>query len=286
MGFFRNILLCCVVLAPVLTSCKALDSIFSNDEVVARAGGRKLYRSEVLEYLPKGMSQEDSIRLAMQYVNSWAADEIFLAMAESQLSKAEKDVSEELEDYRKSLLKYKYEQLYINERLDTAVTDEEIAAYYDAHPDENVLEFPIVKARFLRISADSPSLGILKKKMSSSDPADLMFADSLAYFSAEKYTAYSGGWIDAVALARDFGTDYGTMLASMKNSCIEMPDGYGRLNIAYIADFIPAGKQAPVEYCTDRIRDVIISVRKHRLLLTLEQDLLNDARDKGKIVIY
>ena len=39
-------------------------------------------------------------------------------------------------------------------------------------------------------------------------------------------------------------------------------------------------------FCRYRIEDIILSARKHRLTASLEQELLMDARDKGKFVIY
>lgn len=47
-----------------------------------------------------------------------------------------------------------------------------------------------------------------------------------------------------------------------------------------------AGTLAPLEYCEERIRDIIISNRRHALLTQLEQDLLKDAQKKNKLVIY
>ena len=244
-----------------------------------------LYKSEVTRLIPDGVSKEDSLRLAMQYINSWASDMVFLDIAEKQLSKAEKDVSKELEAYRRSLLKFRYEQLYVNERLDTAVTESEITRYYEAWPEQFVLDVPIVKARYMRISADSPNLALIKKKMASTVVDDLVEADSLAYFSADTYTDYSGKWITVVMLARNFGVDYGTLMSRMDRSMVEMKDNSGKLNVAYIEDYIAAGETAPLEYCRDRIRDIIISVRKQTLINELERDLLEDARSKGKFEI-
>ena len=93
-------------------------------------GQEKLYRSDIDKVIPKGIVPEDSVRLSRQYINSWASDRVYLKIAEEQLSKAERDVTVELEDYRKSLLKYRYEQLYVNERLDTSVSHEHIEEYY------------------------------------------------------------------------------------------------------------------------------------------------------------
>lgn len=285
----RGTVRCILVLGIALltfSSCRAISSLLYDDEVVAEVGRHYLYRSEVASLIPDGTSEEDSLRLALQYVNSWATDLIFLDVAEAQLTKDEMDVSEELEEYRRSLLKYRYEQRYINERLDTLVADSQIDDYYLEHLENFVLEVPVVKARFLRISADSPNLGVIRKKMSSSLIEDLEAADSLSYFSAVKYTDYNGGWTDMVSLSREFGTDYAELLSSMRNGFIEKEDEYGKMNVAYIADFIPAGETAPLEYCRPRIRNIIISVRKQKLISDLEQDLLADARDKGKYKVF
>ena len=105
------------VVLPAISSCRAISSFLANDEIVAQVGQEKLYRSDIDKVIPKGIVPEDSVRLSRQYINSWASDRVYLKIAEQQLSKAERDVTVELEDYRKSLLKYRYEQLYVNERL-------------------------------------------------------------------------------------------------------------------------------------------------------------------------
>ena len=113
----------------MFASCRAISRFLNNDDIVAEVEGVMLLRSDLDEVMPDGLSAEDSTRLAVQYINTWATDIVFQKIAEQQLSKSEKDVTKELEDYRKSLLKYRYEQLYVNERLDTSVTDEMVAAY-------------------------------------------------------------------------------------------------------------------------------------------------------------
>ena len=112
-------------------SCKMVGQIqetateLFRGEVVAKVGDHKLFRSQLDNYIPGGVSASDSAALARQYINAWAEDLLLLDMAEEQLSEAEKDVSAELERYRQTLLKYRYEQLYVDQRLDTLITDEE-----------------------------------------------------------------------------------------------------------------------------------------------------------------
>ena len=275
-----------MIVLPALSSCKAISSFFTGDEVVAEVGSEKLYRSDLEKLLPKGLAAEDSTRMALQYIATWASDLIYINIAEEQLSKAERDVTKELEDYRKSLLKYRYEQLYVNERLDTAVTDEQVQDYFEVHQDNFRLPRPVVKAKFLSIFSDSPAKEQIKRRMSSDDIDMLVEADSLAFSAAHRYIGWNDMWIDASVLAREFGMDYVSMFSLKKGDWIEVDGEDGLSRIAYITDMVDEGMTAPMDYAAPSIRDMIISSRKQKLIATLEQDLLKDARDNGKFVIY
>ena len=281
-----GILLLLTALA-MFTSCEFISGIIHDDEVVAKLGNRKLYKTELDAFIPNGVSAEDSTNLALQYINTWATEQLFSDIAQQQLSKEELDVNAELEDYRRSLLKYRYEQRYVNERLDTVVLSQEIDDYYHSHEDLFVLDVPIVKARFLDIMQDSPNLELIKDKMCSSKIEDLEMADSLAYSSALRYEDGSDKWVDMVTFARNFGTDYGTLLSKAgKDGFIEIPDERGDVKIAYICEMQRVGELAELDYCEDRIKDIIISTRKQTLLSDLERELLSDALDKETLIIY
>ena len=274
------------IVLPALVSCRAISSYIGKGDVVAQVGSEKLFKSEVDELIPKGMSPEDSAMLVGRYISSWAADRVYLKIAEQQLSKSEKDVTKELEDYRKSLLKYRYEQLYVNERLDTAVSIEHIEEYYNAHPDKFVLDRPVVKARFLNIAKDSPALKQIRKRMSSSDANELVEADSLAFSSAVKFTTWANRWIDVAVVAREYSLDYSDVLSKMNKGWIENVDTTGYMKLTYISEITQKGKIAPLEYCQEDIKNVIISSRRQNILMNLEQDLLKAARENGDFVIY
>ena len=281
-----GILLLLTALA-MLTSCEFVSGIIHDDDVVAKLGNRKLYRTELEAFIPKGISAEDSTKLALQYINTWATDQLYSDIAQEQLSKEELDVSSELEDYRRSLLKYRYEQRYVNERLDTVVLKTEIDDYYNSHQDLFVLDVPIVKARFLDIMQDSPNFEVIKGKMSSDKLEDLEQVDSLAYSSALRYEDNSEKWVDMISFARNFGTDYGTLLSKLdKNGFIEIPDERGDVRVAYICDIQRVGETANPDYCEDRIKDIIINTRKQALLSNLEKELMSDALDKETLIIY
>ena len=282
-----HIALIMMIVLTACVSCRTISSFFTGGEVVAEVGKTKLYRSDLDKVIPKGISREDSVRLSIQYINSWASDLVYLTIAEEQLSKAEKDVSKELEDYRKSLLKYRYEQLFVNERLDTAVSHDLLDQYYSAHQDKFRMKRPLVKARYLCIASDSPTLEPIRKRMTSEVTEDIVEADSLAFSSAIKFTTWEDQWQDIVVLAREFSLDYVTLMTMIdRKGWVEHKDTAAIVRLAYIREMNAENEVAPIEYCAPMIRDMIISARKQALVNSLEQDLLKDARENGKFVIY
>ncbi len=280
------------ILLSTVCSCKVVSTLTDTanelfrGEAVARAGKHKLHLSELEQYIPQGVSPEDSTKLARQYIDAWAQDLLLLDMAEKQLSNAEKDVSKELEDYRRTLLKYRYEQLYINQRLDTLITPEEVTAFHQENSGMFRLERPIAKARYLLIPADAKSVRNLRKLISSEDEDDVQEAANLASTAAIKYVDQADTWMDALSLAREMGMDYQTLLGSIRSNFVEYTDESGILHLAYLTEFIPEGKTAPEEFCREHIRDLILSARKHELEVNLEQGVLEDARKNNKYVIY
>jgi hypothetical protein len=256
------------------------------DAVVARVGPHRLTRSELADYIPAGVSSEDSLGLAQQYIKAWAEELLFVDLAETRLSDDEKDVTKELEEYRRTLLKYRYEERYINERLDTLISDEEVRDYYQAHKDKFLVDRPLLKTRYMVIPAGSRNLRRLKELMASEDVVDAVAADSLAFTAAIKYVDSSDNWMDAILLARDLGTDEVSMMKALRGRFIELKGDDGNLRVAYVVDIVQKGSPAPLDYCAERIEDIILSARKHELVSGLERDLLNDALGKGKFVIY
>ena len=270
----------------LMCSCNAVSDLIHDDDVVASVGKEKLYLSELAAYIPEGVSPEDSAQLARQFINSWAMDRLYVVVAERQLSREEQNVGRELEDYRRSLLRYRYEQSYINSKLDTLITDAQVADYYERHVAELDLVRPILKVRFVDLISDSPAYPEIMKKLSATGGQDLADLDSLAYLSALRYYDASGEWKDAAVLAREFSTDYETMLGKLKNNLIEFKyEETGNTRAAYVFDIRRSGA-APLEFCEAQIKDVILSARKRELLRNLEQDLLTNALENKEFVIY
>lgn len=272
-----------VLALSAVCACDVINRLLHDEEVLADVGAHKLYRSELSAIIPAGIPSSDSARIAKSYIDSWTLDMLFVDLAESQLSDAEKDVSKDLESYKRALLRYRYEQKYLNQRLDTAIAPAQIEEYYASHVELFRLKAPVVKAKFAVIPIKSSHIGELKKHMSAYfEGGDVLVRDSLALAYASVYNDYGGEWIEAEVLASALGMNLGEMFSSMKKGFVQSRDNKGNALIAYISDVVRRGDKAPISYCSGKIREGILSARKKELLGDLERELLEERSGASK----
>lgn len=279
---YRALLILLTVLS--ISSCRFYDRLFKGD-VVARAGKDVLYTSDIEALNISGLSGEDSVATVNRYIMSWAKNKLLLDMAESRLSRADRDVASQLEDYRQQLLVYRYEQQYVGQRLDTAVSEEEYREYYETNPASFVTHVPLMKGWYIKISASSPNINPIRTLYTSRGAEDLARLESLCYTSADKYYVFDS-WIGVDALLEGTGMSFQDMSGILEdNGCLEK-SSLGYTYLISVDEYIPAGEIAPYEYCRDRIRNHILNRRKQELLSGLERNLLNDAIVSEKFIIY
>ncbi len=262
-------------------SCKYIN--FSSDKVVAEVGGQKLLESDVRELIPEGTNPEDSIRMLEQYINNWATKHLLLKKAESELSKSEKDVEQELEDYRNSLLVYRYENLFIESRLDTTITDEECREYYAKHSSNFTSNSSVVKARVIKISQNSPNIAAIKNLYKANGIEEIDELERLCYNSADKYDNFGNNWVDISAVASMIPYDVQSCERAASNSSyIETSDTLYNYFV-YFLDKIAPGEIPPFEYYLPRIKEIILIKRKQELISELEKSLLKEALENNTL---
>ena len=119
-----------LMLILAFASCR--DSNNGNDDgVVATVYGKVLHQSDLQSIMYEGISKNDSIVKAKAFIDNWIRRQLLIHQAENSIDKSELDFSKEIEDYRNSLIIYKYESQLIEQNLDTVVSDEEIAKYLE-----------------------------------------------------------------------------------------------------------------------------------------------------------
>ncbi len=274
-----------LLLILLLGSCEFIDSVLNGD-VVARVEGNVLYQKDIEGLVPKGVSAEDSAAIVRQYINTWATKKILLANAESRLSREDRDIEQALQDYKTSLLVYRYEKLYVDKNLDTLITEQECRQYYDQHKDTYISPCSIVKARYIKINSAAPNVNVVRKLYKSVKVEDLDKVAEISGNSADKYTDFNMDWIPLNRIAKEIGEELSVCENTLdKHPYIEIEKG----NFIYmlrVYERIKGGEITPYDYNVDIIKESILSKRKQELIANLERNLLEDALRNNKLVIY
>lgn len=275
-----------ITAALLVCSCTLYDS-FTKGDKVAQIGGAALYKTDIEKIIPKGIPPADSANLARQYIDSWAIRRLMLQKAEEQLPKAEKDVAQLLDEYRTQLLVFRYENKFIEERLDTIVSVAEREEYYNAHKEIFIGKNGVFKGRMIKMHNSSPNLPTVKKLAGKREIEDLEELEQLAYDAAYKYSNYNNDWIDLSYVAKDAGFPLEELQSSLAKdgaTVSELKDTV-YTNILQTLEYLEPGEVTPFEFNSEKIKEIIISKRKQELLLNLQRDILNDALNNNKLKI-
>ncbi len=253
---------------------------------LAKAGDETLYLEELQSVLPDGISREDSILLAEDYIKKWIISALMVRKAEENLTPPQRDVDREMEEYRNSLIIYRYKKALMDEKLDTVVTDGEIAAFYENNKTSFTLSNPLMKAVFIKIPLEGSQPEKAKAYCGSSTPGEIQELQEYCLRNAETYHLYIDSWVDSRQILRelpDYTSDKEYSLEG--GSVFEMRDS-SYYYLICVMGFRNKGEAAPIEYIRNNIRDLIINSRKTGFLKKLEEDIYTEGVNNKKFRIY
>lgn len=273
--------------AAMLSSCTLVDR-FAGREAIAKVGNKTLYRSETDKIIPKGISPQDSVALVRQYINSWAVKQLKVLKAEQELPKQERDVEKQLEDYRTQLLAFRYENMYITQRLDTLVSENLMMEYYEEHKETFTATEGIMKGRMLKLSNNSPNLKVISRQLLKKESVSETGDDDMEEFarsSAYAYNNYNNNWVGLNVVAKETGADIDKLTAALTKGTIYNQKDSLYTTMVQSLEFVAPGEVAPFEFYKDKIKEIIISKRKQDLEAALQRDILNDALNSNVLKI-
>jgi hypothetical protein len=269
----------------VLVSCNKINKPVQ-EKPLARVYDLYLYPSDLDTRIPGGVSSEDSLRISRRLIEEWVREKLLLKSAEQNLSEEQKNVEKQLEEYRSSLLTFKYKQKLLSQNLDTMVSDLDLQSYYDQNSSNYILDNDVVKLNYVKVAIDAPQISDVKRWYKSEMPEDLDLLEKYCIKYAANYMIQGEQWfrfsnlMDATPLKITNPSQY---LNSNKN--IEINDSSFYYFI-HIIDRVKEGQVAPLNLVKDDIRSVIINKRKIRFIEDLENSVYQDGRAKNKVEIY
>ena len=274
-----------ILILLLISGCKRFDKR-PDQQALARIGDKYLYVSDIQDIFPNNLSENDSLLILNNFIDKWIKKQLLLQKAELNLTSEQKDVSKQLDEYRSSLLIFKYEQSLIKQKLDTIIHFDEIEQYYNENSSNFLLDNTIVKALFIKIPADAPNLKRLRQLYRSENEEHIQQLESYCYQYANKYDYFNDQWIPFSRIQMELPQEITNIERFLRyNKYIEQQDSIFRYYV-YIKDFRAESEEAPLEYIENKIKTIILNKRKVQFVNEMENDIFNDAMRKGEFTIY
>jgi hypothetical protein len=280
-----RILLLVFLLAIVLQGCSSKPKATENLPV-ARVLDQYLYQADLQGVFPSGLSPEDSSSMARDFIEKWIRNQLMLNKAEINLSDAEKDVEQQINSYRSSLLIYAYEQSYLRQNLDTLVTDTEIEAYYKENKSNFVMGNTLIKGLFIKVPDTAQELYKVRQWYRSDEPESIKALEGYCFRYASVFDHFNDGWITL-----------NEVLGMMPASAVQQESALlsrryyeGRDSAFYyflhLKEIAASGTVSPLDIVKNDVHSIILNKRKIKLINELETSIYSDAQNHEHFNIY
>ena len=249
----------------------------ANRVILAQVDDKYLYADQIPVNTNNGLTWEDSISIARNYIDRWIRNELILMKAEENLSEEyQSEINNKLEETRANLMIYQYEQQMMLQKMDTAVSETEIMDYYDNHLQNFDLQHNIVKVLFLKLPVEAPNIQRARAWYRSDEQNDIQSLESYAYQFADKFDDFGENWISMNFLLRELPANIENESYFLRNNRYYETSDSDFQYFVNIRDFRLKGSLAPIDYVKDDIRTIILNNRKIDFLQELENGIYNE----------
>lgn len=260
----------------------------SEDILLARVADKYLSYSDIEDYISPGTKASDSLQLVQSFVNAWVRNEILVQHAAQNLPDSLKDFDKQLQEYRNSLLLFQFKKLYVNQKIDTTISTEQIEEYYNTHLSDFELKESIVQFSFIQMDENSPELEMgrdLFKNLGDTATKKLIVENFCIEYGLDYYTD-DEKWIPFNDLLNKIPiTTYNKLVFLKNNRFIEFKDS-PNVYFVYIKGFKVADELSPIEFEQEKIKKIILNKRKLILVENMESALFERAFQQKNFEIY
>jgi len=255
-------------------------------KIIARVHDKNLYANDLDYIVPRGLPPEDSAEIAGDFINKWVRKQLMLNLAEMSLTDEEKELEKQIDEYRASLLIFKYQQNYLTNRLDTAVADTQIVQYYTENTPNFILDNHIVKGVYLRIPRNAPETYKVRQWYRSENPEDWEKLITYCDENNAHIDDFRDQWLVFEKVMQVWPGNINNAEYFLKYRGYAESRDTTHYYFLNIVDYKLSSSYAPIDYVQEDIRNIIINKRKIQLIKKLEANVYNDALNHNNFNIY
>ena len=272
------------LLLSINFSCKWIDK--KDDEPIAKAFDKYLYLKDLEGVVPPNVHGNDSLIMIKSFIDQWQREQVMQHQAEDNVKIDDIAVQEQLETYRKSLIRFQYEQELIAQKLDTLVSNQEIEKYYKENEQNFQLKKPILKVSYIKLPENAPKISMVKKLFTSKDMRDIDLLEKYCFRYSPTFSLLDTTW--------HYVEELGKILPISKlaednfnnlNRIFEVSEN-GSLYLIILRDSKFRDSLSPLVFEKENIKNLILNQRKLALLHLMEKEVFEEALKNNELEIY
>jgi len=242
---------------------------------------------QVDKIMPANLKGDDSVQFLQNYVDKWIHNQLMLERAIANIdADGYESVENMVNDYRTALLVYKYQQLYIEQNLDTLVLDSQIADHYAKYGNNFLLDSCAVKAVIVQVPKSLPDGNQIRTLMRSNRPDDFVKLEEYCYKNARKFDV-GLDWRYLTDAVRQLprGAIANPLNVAKNGRLVEAQDSLYNYYFL-VKEFLDVNEQAPLVFAREKIREILLNHQKNDLIRNLEIKIYVDAVNKQRFTNY
>jgi hypothetical protein len=275
-------LLVCLVLLGY--SCSEDIQTNNGNFLLARVYNKSLYIKDLEGMFPPGTSAYDSSLITNAYTQRWVREAVLLYEAENNLPK-DLNIDRLVRDYRSSLVRNNYEQVLLEQLMETEISTPELANFYDKNKIQYQLDNPIVKANVVVVPKIISVRDSLKYLWKNATDVNLARLKNICEEYELAHILDGSKWNEWENLAVYLPRNIGFEEFSRKGKDFSIQDGEFEVWVK-ILDSKKPQEIPPIEYVEEQLKRMLLLSRKTKLLEEKKEDMFDIAKRKGQIEIF
>ncbi|MBU86972.1 MAG: peptidylprolyl isomerase [Flavobacteriaceae bacterium] len=273
------------IIVFLISSC----NLFENKPVsaIAKYKSNYLFFEDIEKYMPKNLSEKESLLSLENEIAKWAKNHILIEQANINLDNEKKNyLSGMVKEYSDELFSFHYKEKIVKSLMDTVINQNSIDEYYKQNKINYKLNEDIVKARFIKISNENFEIPNIRNRFRRFNKSDISFLDSISLqFSA--YSFNDSIWINKDVFFSKFPKvrDYVKNNIVKKNLFYQLEDSL-ELYLIKVNQSALRNDIAPKDYLEPTLRQILVNKRKLEFIRNFENELYINAIQTKDLEIY
>ena len=252
---------------------------------LAQVGDHFLYREDMAQALPYGISGTDSVRFVKEFVQKWLEEQVLYEKAEHNVRGDEK-IERMVAEYRRTLVMNNYEHMLLLQRMNEELTEEELQGYYNENKQLFILEEPVIKGVLIKVPLTSPGLKDLKRWYKEKTDEALEELEKYAFRNSVLYEYFYEHWVPVSELEGKIIVNLAELSSEFdKHRDIEVEDEE-YCYLLHIDEYLLKGEEKPYDLARNEIINLLANKRKVEFMNNVKKDLYNQSMEMGRIKYY